>query len=97
MAEGASFAKPSVIVGTHTHCPSADHQVLPRGTAFQSDAGMGPHDHPADALVPAPRSGIPRSEEVRFAMDSPLEESGFEPSVPLSRKFLPGCIPLKPT
>ncbi len=30
----------SLVVGTHTHCPSADYQVLPRGTAFQSDAGM---------------------------------------------------------
>ena len=30
----------SLIVGTHTHCPSADHQVLPGGTAFMSDAGM---------------------------------------------------------
>ena len=30
----------SLIVGTHTHCPSADHQVLPGGTAFQSDLGM---------------------------------------------------------
>ena len=28
------------MVGTHTHCPSADAQVLPGGTAFQSDAGM---------------------------------------------------------
>jgi metallophosphoesterase (TIGR00282 family) len=30
----------SLIVGTHTHVPSADHQVLPGGTAFVSDAGM---------------------------------------------------------
>jgi hypothetical protein len=30
----------SFVVGTHTHCPSADAQVLPGGTAFQSDAGM---------------------------------------------------------
>jgi hypothetical protein len=30
----------SAVVGTHTHCPSADAQVLPGGTAFQSDAGM---------------------------------------------------------
>jgi metallophosphoesterase (TIGR00282 family) len=30
----------SVVVGTHTHCPSADAQILPGGTAFQSDAGM---------------------------------------------------------
>ena len=30
----------SLVVGTHTHCPSADAQVLPGGSAFQSDAGM---------------------------------------------------------
>jgi metallophosphoesterase (TIGR00282 family) len=30
----------SAVIGTHTHCPSADSQVLPGGTAFQSDAGM---------------------------------------------------------
>ena len=30
----------SFVVGTHTHCPSADAQVLPGGTGFQSDAGM---------------------------------------------------------
>jgi hypothetical protein len=41
MAFGHSFdGQVSLVVGTHTHCPSADHQLLPRGTAFQSDAGM---------------------------------------------------------
>ena len=30
----------SLVVGTHTHVPTADHQVLPRGTAFISDVGM---------------------------------------------------------
>ena len=30
----------SVVVGTHTHVPTADAAILPRGTAFQSDAGM---------------------------------------------------------
>jgi metallophosphoesterase (TIGR00282 family) len=30
----------SLVVGTHTHTPSADHQILPRGTAFMTDAGM---------------------------------------------------------
>jgi 2',3'-cyclic-nucleotide 2'-phosphodiesterase len=30
----------SLVVGTHTHVPTADDQVLPKGTAFQSDAGM---------------------------------------------------------
>jgi metallophosphoesterase (TIGR00282 family) len=30
----------SLVVGTHTHTPTADHQVLPGGTAFISDVGM---------------------------------------------------------
>ena len=30
----------SAVVGTHTHVPTADAQILPGGTAFQSDAGM---------------------------------------------------------
>jgi metallophosphoesterase (TIGR00282 family) len=30
----------SAVVGTHTHVPTADVQLLPSGTAFQSDAGM---------------------------------------------------------
>ena len=30
----------SLVVGTHTHVPTADTMILPKGTAFQSDAGM---------------------------------------------------------
>jgi hypothetical protein len=30
----------SLVVGTHTHAPTADHQILPHGTAFISDVGM---------------------------------------------------------
>jgi metallophosphoesterase (TIGR00282 family) len=30
----------SLVVGTHTHVPTADTQILPGGTGFQSDAGM---------------------------------------------------------
>jgi 2',3'-cyclic-nucleotide 2'-phosphodiesterase len=30
----------SLVVGTHTHVPTADHRVLPGGTAYMSDAGM---------------------------------------------------------
>ena len=30
----------SLVVGTHTHVPTADAQILSRGTAYQSDAGM---------------------------------------------------------
>jgi metallophosphoesterase (TIGR00282 family) len=35
----------SVVIGTHTHVPTADEQVLPGGTAYITDVGMtGPHD-----------------------------------------------------
>lgn len=30
----------SLVTGTHTHVPTADAQILPKGTAYQSDAGM---------------------------------------------------------
>jgi 2',3'-cyclic-nucleotide 2'-phosphodiesterase len=30
----------SLTVGTHTHCPTADHRILPGGSAFVSDVGM---------------------------------------------------------
>ena len=30
----------SVVVGSHSHIPTADAQILPGGTAYQTDAGM---------------------------------------------------------
>jgi metallophosphoesterase (TIGR00282 family) len=30
----------SLVIGTHTHVPTADHRVLAGGTAFQTDTGM---------------------------------------------------------
>ena len=30
----------SLIVGTHTHVPTADHRILPAGSAYMSDVGM---------------------------------------------------------
>ena len=30
----------SLVVGTHTHCPTADHRIMPARTAFVSDVGM---------------------------------------------------------
>jgi 2',3'-cyclic-nucleotide 2'-phosphodiesterase len=41
MAYAHSFdGQMSLIIGTHTHSPTADHQILPGGTAYQTDAGM---------------------------------------------------------
>lgn len=35
----------SAVVGTHTHVPTADEKILPKGTAYLSDVGMvGPRD-----------------------------------------------------
>src|SRR3954469_6173595 len=30
----------SLVIGTHTHVPTADHRIMPGGTAFMSDVGM---------------------------------------------------------
>lgn len=30
----------TAVIGTHTHVPTADQRILPRGTAFCTDAGM---------------------------------------------------------
>jgi calcineurin-like phosphoesterase len=30
----------TAVVGAHTHVPTADAQILPGGTAYQTDAGM---------------------------------------------------------
>ena len=35
-ADGAA----SLVVGTHTHVPTADERILPGGTAYMTDAGM---------------------------------------------------------
>ncbi len=35
----------TAVIGTHTHVPTADERVLPKGTAYQTDVGMtGPYD-----------------------------------------------------
>ncbi|MGD0201085.1 MAG: TIGR00282 family metallophosphoesterase [Bryobacteraceae bacterium] len=35
----------SAVLGTHTHVPTADTRILPKGTAYQTDVGMtGPYD-----------------------------------------------------
>lgn len=30
----------SAVIGSHTHIPTSDEHILPKGTAYQSDAGM---------------------------------------------------------
>lgn len=57
----------TAVVGTHTHVQTSDACLLPRGTAFITDAGMtGPHDSvigvEADLAIQRMRTGLP----VRF-------------------------------
>jgi len=57
----------TAVVGTHTHVQTSDSRVLPRGTAFITDAGMtGPHDSvigvEVELAVRRMRTGMP----VRF-------------------------------
>ncbi len=59
----------SAVVGTHTHVPTADEQVLPPGTAFISDVGMtGPYDsilgRRVDRVLSSTISFVPSSFEV---------------------------------
>lgn len=46
LAIAACFdGKIDIVFGTHTHVPTADERVLPKGTAYQTDIGMtGPTD-----------------------------------------------------
>lgn len=54
----------SAVVGTHTHVPTADEQILPGGTAFICDVGMtGPYGgilgRRVDCVLPATISFVP--------------------------------------
>ena len=41
MAMGYLFdGKATMVVGTHTHVPTADHMIMEKGTAYQTDVGM---------------------------------------------------------
>jgi len=62
----------SLVVGTHTHVQTADEQILPKGTAYLSDAGMcGPHDsvlgRDVDAVIQRFVTGMPQRLEVATA------------------------------
>jgi 2',3'-cyclic-nucleotide 2'-phosphodiesterase len=75
-SEKQSFAyhfdgRVSLVVGTHTHAPTADHRVLPAGTAFVSDIGMcGDYDSVL---------GMDKSEPIRRFL-SKIPSGRFEPA-----------------
>ena len=59
----------SAVLGTHTHVATADEQILPGGTAYQTDVGMtGPHDsiigRRIDQVLATTLSHVPRHFDV---------------------------------
>jgi metallophosphoesterase (TIGR00282 family) len=86
----------SAVIGTHTHVPTADDQILPGGTAYISDVGMtGDYDsvigmNKAVSLtrfqshVPGPRNTPALGEATLCAVY--LET---DPTTGLARKFTP--------
>jgi 2',3'-cyclic-nucleotide 2'-phosphodiesterase len=62
----------SLIVGTHTHAPSADHRILPGGAGFITDVGMtGDYD----SVI-----GMEKDEPLR-RFTSKIPSGRFEPAV----------------
>lgn len=62
----------SLVVGTHTHVPTADHQILPGGTAYITDAGMtGDYD----SII-----GMQKDEPLR-RFTSGIPSGRFEPAL----------------
>ncbi|MEJ0092907.1 MAG: TIGR00282 family metallophosphoesterase [Methylocella sp.] len=61
----------SLVVGTHTHVPTADHQILRHGTGYMTDAGMtGDYD----SVI-----GMEKEEPIR-RFTTKLPASRFEPA-----------------
>lgn len=59
----------SAVLGTHTHVPTADEQILPEGTAFQCDVGMtGPYEsiigRRIDRVLETTLTGLPTEFDV---------------------------------
>jgi len=75
-SEKSAFAyfadgKTSLVVGTHTHVPTADHRILPGGTGFMADVGMtGDYD----SVI-----GMEKDEPLR-RFTSKLPSARFEPA-----------------
>ena len=70
----------SLVVGTHTHIPTADTQILTGGTAYQTDAGMcGDYD----SII-----GMEKDEPMRRFITG-MARARFEPA--LGAATLSGC------
>ena len=60
----------STVIGTHTHIPTADTIILPKGTGYQTDAGM--------CGVYASCTGIDNSSAISFFIDEHSSNKPWE-------------------
>jgi metallophosphoesterase (TIGR00282 family) len=64
--------KASLVIGTHTHVPTADHRILAGGTAFMTDVGMcGDYD----SVI-----GMDKDEPLRRATTK-IPSARFQPAI----------------
>lgn len=90
--------KVNIIIGTHTHVPTADERIMPKGTAYVSDAGMTGVKESVlgvkkDIIIELFKTGIPQKFEpetkgprVFDSMLVELEKSGRVISIQRLRK-----------
>ncbi len=66
----------TIVYGTHTHIPTADTKILPKGTVFQTDLGMsGARDSVLGVIVE--NSLSPFLERGKFKLETPEEGAGI--------------------
>ena len=71
----------SAVIGSHTHIPTADATILPKGTAYQTDAGM---TGPFDSIL-----GVIRDEVIhRFLTQIPVRFESASQDAQLNAVFI---------
>lgn len=66
----------TIVYGTHTHIPTADTKILPKGTIFQTDLGMsGARDSVLGVIVENSLDVF--LEKARFKLETPEEGAGI--------------------
>lgn len=66
----------TIVYGTHTHIPTADTKILPKGTVFQTDLGMsGARDSVLGVIVE--NSLNPFLERGKFKLETPEDGAGI--------------------
>ena len=90
IAFGFDFdGKVDAVLGTHTHVPTADERILPKGTLYISDVGMtGPRDgvigNEKDKIISRFRTGVYEPagvEKGRMQINAVLLELGNKKSI----------------